>query len=186
MQTITDKKGYLSREDVEKIIGCTTSLRDRLILQILYRCGRRVSEALLIEYDKVLWKDKAIIFRILKRRQNEEHIIPVDGDTLQLIRKYVDEEGIRKGRLFMLSRQQVFNIIRDAGKCAGITYVGKKRLHPHHLRHSFAVHFIKKFGQARLRDLQEILCHKNISTTAEYLQFDLKDVREGYDEMWEE
>ena len=182
---MADKRGYLTREEVKAILSCTTSLRDLLILQILYRCGRRVSEVLSLTYDKIIWKDKAIIFRILKKKNKEERIIPVDDETLKLLKQYTEEEGIRYGLIFHITRQQVFNIIREAGKYAGIEYVGSKRIHPHHLRHSFSVHFIQKFGETRLKELQMILAHSNISTTAQYLQFNLKDIRESYDKMWE-
>lgn len=184
--TMKDLKGYLSEEQVASLIDSASNLRDRLILQLMYRCGRRVSEVLMITKDDILWDENKIIFNILKRKKPVKEMKPVDGETMSLLRKYVespDMPGLKKQMsgemLFPVSRQYVFKLIRKLGKENRIEYVGKKRLHPHHLRHSFAVHQVRTNVKTAedLRKLQMYMAHANISTTSHYLQFSPDELR---------
>ena len=193
-QTMKDKKGYLSEEQVQHLIQATDNLRDQLILQIMYRCGRRVSEVLLISKNDILWEDRKIIFNILKRKRPVKELKPVDEGTMKLLELYtrgdISLPGVRKGpteeRLFPVSRQYVFKMIRKTGEHAGITQVGDKKLHPHHLRHSFAVHMVRNTVKTtdELRKLQMYMGHANMNTTAHYLQYDPNELRSLVDGMW--
>ena len=192
--TMKDLKGYLTEDQVNRIISKTSNLRDKLILQIMYRCGRRVSEVLMMTKDDILWEEKKIIFNILKRKRPLKEMKPVDDETMELLKEYVKSPSIKNlkknmvdDRLFPVSRQYVFKLIRKLGKQAGIEYVGKKRLHPHHLRHSFAVHQVRtKVKTAEdLRKLQMYMSHANIATTSHYLQFSPDELRDLVD-VWNE
>lgn len=186
-QTMKDLKGYLKPEEVERLINATSNIRDRLILQIMYRCGRRVSEVLSIRKGDILWDENKIIFTILKRKRPTKEMKPVDTGTMELLRRYVQGEpnldGLKKGmvddRLFPLSRQYIFKLMRKLGKITGIETVGTKKLHPHHLRHSFAVHQVRTSVRTAedLRKLQMYMAHANISTTSHYLQFSPDELR---------
>jgi len=59
-----------------------------------------------------------------------------------------------------------------------------RKLHPHHLRHSFAIHCIKR-GMT-IERLQKILGHQSPTTTSVYLQYSVADLHEDYDRVWEE
>ncbi|NIO22975.1 MAG: tyrosine-type recombinase/integrase [Candidatus Aenigmarchaeota archaeon] len=187
-QTMKDLKGYLPEEKVNLLLEATTNLRDRLILQIMYRCGRRVSEVLALTVDDIIWEENKIIFTILKRKKPIKELKPVDSGTMRLLRAYVDGEvtlkgvrkGIKEGKLFPVTRQYVFKLIRKLGKQVGIERVGLKKLHPHHLRHSFAVHQVRTNVKTAedLRKLQMYMSHANIATTSHYLQFSPDELRE--------
>lgn len=190
-----DPRGYLTVEQVQAIMDTVPNLRNRLILQIMYRCGRRVSEVLALRKEDILWQDKRIIFTILKRKRPIKEIKPVDEDTMKLLELYVNnpglrEEGIRKTMsgnvLFPITRQQVFKLLRKVGKEAGIETVGLKRLHPHHMRHSFAVHQVRSRVKTAddLRKLQMYMGHANLNTTAHYLQYSPDELRDLVDGMW--
>ena len=186
-QTMKDLKGYLKQEDVEKLIDAAPNLRDRLILQIMYRCGRRVSEVLAMRKGDIIWEEDKIIFNILKRKRPVKELKPVDSGTMRLLKAYVDGEvevkGIKKRMkgelLFPVSRQYVFKMIRKIGSRVGIEHVGDKKLHPHHLRHSFAVHQVRTNVKTAedLRKLQMYMAHANITTTSQYLQFSPDELR---------
>ena len=185
--TMKDPKGYLTENQVNNLMNATTNLRDRLLLQLIYRCGRRVSEVLLLREEDILWSERQVIFNILKRKRPVKEIKPVDEETMTLLDKYVktkDSLSYLKKKpdddlLFPISRQYVFKLIRRVGKKAGIEYVGHKKLHPHHLRHSFAVHQVRNNIRTAedLRKLQMYMGHANISTTAHYLQFSPDELR---------
>ena len=189
-----DPRGYLKPAQANKLINATGNIRDRLIFQLMYRCGRRVSEVLLLTEDDILWNDRKIIFTILKRKRPVKELKPVDSETIELIRRYLNKKGRVKGlkrhrkdsRLFPITRQYVFKLVRKLGKETGIEMVGLKKIHPHHFRHSFAVHAVRSGVNSAedLRKLQMYMGHANISTTAHYLQFSPDELRSLVDGMW--
>lgn len=95
---------------------------------------------------------------------------------------------VRNDLLFPISRQRVNQIFWKLGKRARIGEIGDpavsqhRKLHPHHLRHSFAIHCIKH-GMS-IERLQKILGHQSPTTTSVYLQYSLKDLHEDYDKVW--
>ena len=124
--TMKDLKGYLSVDEVRKLLDASKNPRDRLILQIMYRCGRRVSEVLFMHKDDILWDDNKIIFNILKRKNPTKEMKPIDIETMDMLKKYVfgspDLASLKKGGmndeglLFPVSRQYVFKMIRGLGR----------------------------------------------------------------------
>ncbi len=194
--TMSDKRGYLTEEQVKRLIDAAKNPRDRLLLQMIYRCGRRVSEVLMLREGDIIWNDRKIIFNILKRKKPVKELKPVDEETFRLLEEYMkirhDIPGLRKqskdDRLFPISRQYVFKLIRKLGAGVGITKVGRKGLHPHHLRHSFAVHQVRNNVKTTedLRKLQMYMGHANINTTAHYLQYSPDELRNIVDDMWGE
>ena len=76
----------------------------------------------------------------------------------------------RGGRL---TRQTVFNVVKEAGLGIGV-----KNLHPHSLRHSCATHLLE--GGADLRVIQEMLGHSDISTTQIYTHVQRSHIRSEY------
>ena len=191
---MADPRGYLTVEQVEAILDAAKNPRDRLLLQLMYRCGRRVSEVLLLKEEDILWSDRKIIFNIIKRKRPVKELKPVDEETFQLLEEYVRIKGslagVRKrpnGQvLFPVSRQYAFKLIRKLGKEVGVEKVGRKGLHPHHLRHSFAVHQVRENVKTMddLRQMQQYMGHANVNTTAHYLQYSSDDLRKITD-MWD-
>lgn len=183
-----DLRGYLEWEDVKRLINAPDNLRDRLILRILAHTGCRVSELLALERKDVLWGERILIFRTLKRREKKlVRRVPVDAKTLEMLHEYLEHR--QGGRLFPISRVQVFRLVKAAGERIGIHKVGEKSLHPHHLRHSFAVRWVKAglcSSMEGLRKLQMFLGHADVATTAYYLQFSPVELRAEYDKIFEE
>ncbi len=163
---IRDLKAYLEPEQVEKVIAVATNLRDKLLVRIPWRTGIRVSELIGIKVPDIDPENRAIVIKVLKQRKRDgkiverRRIIPVD------------------------------QIYWKLGKRAGIKEIGDpavskhRKLHPHVLRHSFAIHCIKR-GMT-IERLQKILGHSSPTTTSVYLQYSLKDLHEDYDKVWEE
>jgi integrase len=195
---IKDLKGYLEPQQVEKLISVAPNPRDALLVRLLWRTGIRVSELIGIKVSDIDFDNRAIAIKVQKMRKRNgkaierRRIVPVDGDTLVIIKEYLSwrQPFPYKGDLlFPISRQRVNQIFWRLGRRAGITRVGDPtisqhtKLHPHVLRHSFAIHCIKR-GMTVER-LQKILGHSSPTTTSVYLQYSLKDLHEDYDKVWE-
>ena len=196
---IHDLKGYLSPEQVERLIAVATNPRDRLLIRIPWRTGIRVSELIGIRVQDIDFDNRAIVIKVQKMRKKDgktierRRVVPIDQGTLAMVREYLEwrKQFPYKGDLlFPITRQRVLQIFWVLGRRAGIKEIGDpavsqhRKLHPHHLRHSFAIHCVKR-GMT-IERLQKILGHSSPTTTSVYLQYSLKDLHEDYDKVWEE
>ena len=167
-----DLKGYMTPEEVWRVIEHGQTERDQVIMRMLWAFGCRVGELLLLRVEDVSWKDNLVQLNTLKRRTPMSRVIQVDTDALQVLKKYCSSIRIRKGFIFDICERRVEQIVADAGARAGIPKVGSKKIHPHHFRHSHAVAFIRKNPTMEgLRKLQLRLGHADINSTIHYLQF---------------
>lgn len=127
--------------------------------------------------------------------EEKEHkrfrILPVDDDTLNMIRQYIDSGGTvyRDGRhlLFGISRNYAWKIITDLARKAGLSKLvnpetGKvHNVSPHKLRDAFAVHAVKIDDSGDgLRMLQEHLGHQSIATTMRYRKVSGEEQKQWY------
>lgn len=196
---IRDLKAYLEPKEVERLIEVATNPRDRLLVRIPWRTGVRVSELIGIRIQDIDFGNRAIAIKIQKMRKKDgktierRRVVPIDQGTLDMVREYL---GWRKqfpykgDLLFPISRQRVDQIFWKLGRKAGISEIGDpavskhRKLHPHVLRHSFAIHCVKR-GMS-IERLQKILGHQSPTTTSVYLQYSVADLHEDYDRVWEE
>lgn len=170
-------------EMLDAFVGTRPSdLRDRALLEVLYGCGLRASEAVGLDMEAVNFDDG---FLRVFGKGSKERIVPIAGAAERALRRYLAGRAAanptadataavflnqRGGRL---GRQSVFNLARKAGRV-----IGRYDLHPHTLRHSFATHMLK--GGADLRVLQEILGHADMSTLQVYTHLDRTHLHEEY------
>lgn len=184
-----DKKlpEVLEFHEIEQIFATADTnkakgLRDRAMLETLYSSGLRVSELLNLRISNLFFD---IGFIKVLGKNNKERLVPVGGDAVELINKYMKEVrsllNIKAGHediVFLnrsgatLTRVMVFNIIKQLAQKAGIN----KNISPHTLRHSFATHMLE--GGADLRAIQEMLGHESISTTEVYTHMDVEYLRQ--------
>jgi len=154
----------------EASVSGKNGLRDTAMLELLYSTGLRVSELVNLRVDGV---DLDNLYLRCIGKRNRERLVPFGERAKELMDGYVRLSGkARKGEgaglIFpgssgrKLSRSTVWKIIRKHALSAGI----KKEIGPHSFRHSFATHMLE--GGADLRSIQEMLGHRDISTTQIY------------------
>jgi len=169
---------YLKEREVRKLLECPSreKLRDRLILRILYRCGLRVSELTNLKIEDIDFTDSTLTVR--GGKGGKDRLIPVDHQTLDMIEYFIEDATsgflILSERNERLSSRQIERLVEDYGKQAGI----EQRVHPHMLRHSFAVHCLK--SGMNLRTVQKMLGHSSLTTTQIYLDITGEDVKADY------
>ena len=163
-------------------------VRDRALLELMYATGARVSEIVGADIDDMDFDEHVIR---VTGKGSKQRLVPVGGYACQALQRYLDEARPVLGRrkrsgsaerraLFLnkrgcrLSRQSVWEVVRDAGERAHIT----KPLHPHTLRHSFATHLIQ--GGADVRTVQELLGHASVTTTQIYTHVSPETLIEAY------
>ena len=169
----------LSVDEVEAIINSVSTadwlgIRDRAILEVLYGCGLRVSEAVGLKISG-LYPDEGFI-RVLGKG-NKERLIPFCGMALEAVQAYLEvrpkpEDPNDDDVLFLnnrgksLSRVSMFKMVKKQALIADI----RKEISPHTFRHSFATHLVE--NGADLRVVQEMLGHASITTTEIYTHID--------------
>jgi len=159
--------------------------RDRMIFELLYASGIRVSELVTLSVDAI---NLSIGVALVYGKGAKERYVPIGSYAIEAIRKYLDV-GRRKllsgkddsGRLLLnyrgepLSdrsvRRVVDKYVEEAALSAGIS--------PHTFRHTFATHMLN--AGADLRTVQELLGHVNISTTQVYTHVTKERLRNVYD-----
>jgi len=205
-----DLQGYLKEQDVQTLFDACRTNRERLIIRIFWKTGRRVGEVLMLKVKDIDFRARNIVWHIEKKNvirkrieeTNEEFEIrkkqpkpaytavkPIGSGTIEMLRDYIFNEKLQPddyvfyspflGKDKHLTRGRIFQIIRKIGERAGITMVGDKGLHPHHFRHSFAIHVLTNSNSPRgIALVQRVLEHSDPKITAGYLQFSQEDLRE--------
>ena len=169
----------LSVDEVASIIDSVDlsswqGIRDKAILEILYGCGLRVSEAVDLRISCLYFDDGFV--RVVGKG-DKERLVPMGEMADEAVRKYLavrpeaadtETEDIlflnRFGR--SLSRQSMFKMIKKQALLCGV----KTTISPHTFRHSFATHLVE--NGADLRVVQEMLGHESITTTEIYTHVD--------------
>jgi len=148
-------------------------LRDRTLFELIYSAGLRVSEATSLAVDRLYLAEGLVC---VVGKGDKERFIPLGGQALEWLRKYLDEgrPALAKDRrttaVFLnfrggvLSRKGIWKNFKQYAVRAGLE--GKV----HTLRHSFATHLLA--GGADLRSVQELMGHVSINTTQIYTHVD--------------
>ena len=169
-----DLRNYLKPSEIEKLLDKTDNLRDYLILRLLWKTGIRVSELINMELNWIDFEEKMItIFGKGKKWRRT----PVDRESLMHLKRYLKDNNINNGRIFPITRNRVFQIIKEITDRSGIN----KKVHPHTFRHSYAINYLMKGGN--LRNLQLNLGHSDLNITAQYLQVTAQDRKEEYNKI---
>ena len=157
--------------------------RDRALLELMYGCGLRASEAVGLEVTDV---DLRRGFVRPHGKGSKERMVPVGREAATAVTRYLrtgrpELVGERpEGKLFVnfrggaLTRQGLYKIIQRHAKEVGLD--GK--MSPHTLRHSFATHLLS--GGCDLRSVQEMLGHADVSTTQLYTHLSGERIKEVY------
>ena len=170
----------LSVEEVTAILDSVDTstdwagLRDRAILEILYGCGLRVSEACSLLISHVYLQEGFV--RVVGKG-DKERLVPLGEMAADAFAKYLqarpeaaepafDDVAFLNKNGRPLSRVAIFNLVKKQALLAGV----RKEISPHTFRHSFATHLIE--NGADLRVVQEMLGHESILTTEIYTHID--------------
>jgi integrase/recombinase XerD len=159
-------------------------LRDRALLETLYGCGARISEAVGCAIDDL---DLAAGLVRLRGKGSKERIVPLGSYAVRAIDAYLVRgrpvlaaRGKGTPAVFLnarggaLSRQSAWAVLAGAAERAGL----EGKVSPHTLRHSFATHLLE--GGADVRVVQELLGHASVTTTQLYTLVTADTLREVY------
>lgn len=155
--------------------------RDRVILEILYATGIRVSELVDLNISDV---DLNMCVLKVMGKGSKERIVPFGEFCKQSIEDYLNHfqpiQNVTHGKL-------IVNLKGEPVTARGVRYIlneivkrtaGVSSIHPHKLRHTFATHMLD--AGADLRTVQSLLGHVNLSTTSRYTHVSNQRLRSVY------
>lgn len=156
--------------------GHIIGIRNRVMLEVLYSCGLRVSELTTLKLSDLFFDEG---FIRITGKGNKQRFVPIGNHTQQDIARCIQEGRFppSKGHedtLFLnrrgrgLTRAMLFTIIKRLADDIGLS----KKISPHTFRHSFATHLLE--NGADLRSIQMMLGHESITTTEIYMHLDRK------------
>lgn len=155
------------------------SLRDRALLEVMYGCGLRVSEACAFSLADVAADGE--LLRIFGKG-SKERLVPIGKAAGKALRDYLERGrgsfaagNLAESHVFLtrlgrpFTRQGVFKIVKERALAVGIA---PDRISPHVLRHCYASHMLEH--GADIRAIQELLGHADIATTQIYTHVDVR------------
>jgi site-specific recombinase XerD len=185
---------YLSLKEAKNIIHLPNGndkkgIMERLILELFYSTGIRISELISIEINSLRIEEG--IINILGKG-DRERLVMMGSDTVNTLRKYLHiQQSIDPGNSIYLfpalrknkhghkrhiSTKTVFNIVKKYLKVIS----NNEKLSPHSLRHTFATHMLD--NGADLMAIKEFLGHQSLSSTQIYTHLQPEKLKKIYNQ----
>lgn len=177
---------FFYEEEMEALFNTVSNdakkgLRDRVVIELLYATGIRVSELVNI---KVMDLDMNLPGVKVLGKGNKERFVPFGEFCRQSIEQYLEKFKPLKSKSHPYL---IVNMKGDPITERGVRYLlndvvertaGVTEIHPHKLRHTFATHLLNQ--GADLRTVQSLLGHVNLSTTGKYTHVSNQRLRKVY------
>lgn len=179
---------YLNTEDIGRLLEAPdvrklTGKRDKAILEVLYSTGMRVGELTALRFSDIDFSQEVI--RVMGKGR-KERLVALGRFAASALKVYIDSRNTHMptataDKVFLnrlgtpLSSRSVRRMLDKYLKVTGLD----SKLSPHSIRHSFATHLLN--AGADLRSVQELLGHKNLSTTQIYTHVSTEHLKRIYD-----
>ncbi|MCA4791775.1 tyrosine-type recombinase/integrase [Myroides odoratimimus] len=159
------------------------SLRDLLIVEMLYCLGLRRAELVALEVEDV---DFYLHQVRVSGKGSKQRIVPLLGSVEMLLKKYLEARSLVLGSVEGIK----ILLVTELGKKVDEMFVyrvinsyfsnatTKEKKSPHMLRHSFATHLLE--GGADINSIKELMGHESLSTTQGYAQINLSELKKVY------
>ena len=175
---------FLTVAEVQRLLSTpglatTTGIRDKAILELMYASGIRASEVISL---RQLHVDLQTGLVTCLGKGRKERTVPIGRSAVTALQNYIATKRLPRAQtphLFLnqeepLTRQFLWSIISHYAAIAGLENVS-----PHTLRHTFATHMLE--NGAETKDVQALLGHESLATTAIYLHCSSAHLRKTYD-----
>lgn len=156
---------FISANQIKNMINGTSNIKHKCLIMLLYSSGLRVSEVINLKTTDI--ESDIMLINISNSKGRKDRKVMLSEKVLIELRIYYKEykpkdflfEGQNKSNY---SAKSIQNVVKDAAIRANIN----RRVTPHMLRHSFAIHLLE--NGTDIRYIQELLGHSSIQTTELY------------------
>ena len=167
---------YMNEEETKLLLRTPYKTRQDHILMLKFglKCGLRSNEIVSVQVKDIqetMHEGRKLGLIYILGKGDVERTVPMELDFLLEVQEYIKNNNLLyEDKLFDMSNRGLRKMVKRYGERAGI----EKKLHPHMLRHTYAVHNLK--AGMNLRTLQKLLGHKHLTTTQVYLDITGMDV----------
>ncbi|UNQ74076.1 site-specific tyrosine recombinase/integron integrase [Infirmifilum sp. NZ] len=172
---------YLEPEEVKRMVEQADSIRDKLIVMLLFTTGLRVAELVNIRRTDIDLERRTIR---VKGKGAKERYVYFPQSVAELLAAYVssnDSEWLfpsSKDPSSHIHYTTVERVLKTLARKAGLS----KKVTPHLLRHTFAT--LSLASGLDVREIQELLGHSNLNTTQVYAHVSRERLRKDYERVW--
>ncbi|MDR2252062.1 MAG: tyrosine recombinase [Endomicrobium sp.] len=175
---------FLTETEMQKLLSLeNVKLRDRAIIEFLYSCGLRIEELMSLNIKNVDFISNTVT---VVGKGSKERIVPIGNKCIEAILNYIKERReagfpydinspmFLNDRATRMDQRTARRIVHRLFIKADIL----KEASPHTLRHTFATHILDR--GCDIRSVQEMLGHKNLSTTQIYTHVTIESLKKIY------
>ncbi|WP_158409018.1 tyrosine recombinase XerC [Endomicrobium proavitum] len=175
---------FLTEEEMRNLFDTPDiSLRDRAMIELLYSCGLRIQELMDLNINDIDFLSNVIT---VTGKGNKQRVVPIGNQSLSALREYIknrralglpsdiNSPAFLNKHAKRLDQRSARRVLHNWFIKAGL----KKKVSPHTLRHTFATHILDR--GCDLRSVQEMLGHKNLSTTQIYTHVTIESLKKVY------
>jgi integrase/recombinase XerD len=156
-------------------LDCPTGLRDRCMLELMYRTGLRAGEACGVHLRDVDWREGVVRVRAEIAKYSKEAVLPLDGRVVELLERWkpvrrLHARGtphlfctVRGAGSKPVARQDLWEMTQRRARKAGID----RDVWPHMLRHTYATELLRE--GFTIDEVRRLMRHSDIRVTAIYL-----------------
>lgn len=165
----------LTQKEIKNLIDSTKNIKHKLMIELLYSSGLRLSECINLKYSDLDMNDG--IGWVRSGKGSKDRIFILSNMLKKDILEYIQKTGSDgKGNMFSvkgkkMSPRSIQHAIKVSAERAGI----EKPLHVHTLRHSFATHLLE--NGVDIRKIQKLMGHSNLQTTQIYTQVSSEEIK---------
>ncbi|MCZ8023157.1 MAG: tyrosine-type recombinase/integrase [Cyclobacteriaceae bacterium] len=158
-------------------------LRDRLIIELLYGSGMRLSELLGIKDHDIQWHKQTI--KVLGKR-NKERIIPFSNYLVTIIREYQQARNKEVGKhsenflLLTNNGEPAYAGLVQASVKKYLSLTNAEKRSPHVLRHTYATHLLNK--GAEINAVKDLLGHSSLAATQVYTHNTMEKLKKAFEQ----
>ncbi|MDR1942850.1 MAG: tyrosine recombinase [Endomicrobium sp.] len=175
---------FLTETEMQQLLSLeNVNLRDRAMIEFLYSCGLRIEELMSLNIKNVDFISNTVT---VVGKGSKERIVPIGNKCIEAILNYIKERReaglpydinspmFLNDRTTRMDQRTARRIVHRLFIKAGIL----KKASPHTLRHTFATHILDR--GCDIRSVQEMLGHKNLSTTQIYTHVTIESLKKIY------
>ncbi len=156
---------WLTEAERKKLLALELTARDKAIISTFLYTGLRSNELRLLDADDLDFEAATLLVRFGKR--DKQRVIPLHSEAAKALKAHLG--GRATGPVFesnrhkRISYDRLHSLVAEVRQQARLT----KGIHPHSLRHSFAVALLE--ANVDLETIRDLLGHEDIKTTCIYL-----------------
>jgi integrase/recombinase XerD len=170
----------LEKFQIDIFLEACENITERVLVGLLFYTGARIKEILSLSEDDIIYREDQTEIKVLGKG-DKERIIPLTKEAQVILEEYLvylkekdqfkkkyegSDKSMRYRKLFTMSYDSAWRIIRSLGDRAKKDAGLQKSIHPHVLRHSFGCELLKR--GASIRTIAELMGHADLNTTKRY------------------